>query len=53
MAATFNVPNGRDPRKLMNNPVMKIFSSGCMKKLIGESADEFIGREFNIYPINK
>ena len=33
MAATFRVPNGREPRKLTSNPVKNIFSNGgiCRK----------------------
>jgi hypothetical protein len=30
IAATFKVPNGREPRKLMNMPVKKIFAKGCI-----------------------
>jgi hypothetical protein len=30
MAATFKVPSGKEPRKLMNMPVKKILTRDCI-----------------------
>jgi hypothetical protein len=32
IAAIFNVPSGKDPRKLTSIPVKKIFLKGCIKR---------------------
>jgi hypothetical protein len=33
MAATFSVPKGRDPKKLMINPHMSILTNGGIKQI--------------------